>query len=175
MKIYTKNGDGGETSLLNGKKVLKNDPTIELIGSLDELNAYLGQLHTLRNKKIRKMVLDMQADLFSISAELAGGEKAYEYEKKTKEMEETIDILTKGLPELKNFILPGGSKHAAQLHLCRASARKLERQAVGIKSELNSKDVDDLIKYLNRMSDLLFVMARYVNFKLGIKENIWKK
>jgi len=174
MKIYTKNGDDGQTSLLNGKKVPKDNSTIEIIGCLDELNASLGLLHALRSKKIRELVLGLQTDLFSISAVLAGGKTPFNYEEKTLEFEEVIDKLSSEMPVLKNFILPGGAKHAAQLHMCRAAARKLERVVISLKKDLNYQNVADLIKYLNRMSDLLFVMARYVNFKLGIKENIWK-
>ena len=174
MKIYTKNGDGGKTTLLSGKKVPKNNPVIEIVGCLDELNACFGMLHALRNKKIRKLVLDLQADLFLIGAELVGGDKEFNYSEKTKILEEVIDELSQELPALKNFMLPGGSKHAAQLHMCRAAARKLEREAVSLKEKLKYKKMPALIKYLNRISDLLFVMARYVNFKLGIKENIWK-
>ena len=173
MKIYTKTGDNGETVLLNGKKVKKDDPIVEIIGCLDELNASLGLLHTIRNKKIKSVVLDLQRDLFLIGSFIVGEDQAIDYDNKTKKLENFIDDFTNKLPALKNFILPGGSKHAAQLHLSRSFARRLERKIISIQKE--HEQVKDLMKYLNRLSDLLFVMARYVNFKLGIKETIWKK
>lgn len=173
MKIYTKTGDNGETVLLNGEKVGKQSPVVEVIGCFDELNASLGLVHPIRNKKIKGIVLDLQRDLFLMGSSIVGRVEAVNYEEKTKKLEDLIDELSAQLPALKNFILPGGSKYAAHLHLSRSLARRLERRVVSIQKE--HPKVKDLMKYLNRLSDLLFVMARYVNFKLGIKETIWKK
>ena len=173
MKIYTKKGDNGETVLLNGKKVKKDDPIVEVIGCFDELNASLGLIHTVRTKQIKKIILDLQRDLFLMGSSIVGGDHTIDYLEKTRKLEELIDEFSKQMPPLKNFILPGGSKYAAQLHLSRALARRLERRVVSVQKE--HQYIRDLMKYLNRLSDLLFVMARYVNFKLGIKETIWKK
>lgn len=172
MKIYTKIGDNGETLLLNGKKISKNAPIIEVLGCFDELNASLGLLHTLRDKKIKKIILDLQKDLFHMGSNLIVGDSKIDYEVEVKKLEKLIDELNQELPQLKNFILPGGSGHAAQLHFSRSLARRLERRVVSIQKKY--QHVAGLMKYLNRLSDLLFVMARYVNFKLGIKEIIWK-
>jgi len=174
MTVYTKKGDKGKTTV-NNVHLAKNDALLKVLGNLDELNSSLGLLHTIRNKKIRIIILDLQKDLFSIGADLASRKKAFAYEGCTEELERKIDDLSKSLPPLRNFILPGGSKNAAQLQISRSVARRLERSIVSLKKtgKYNELPLLQVVKYTNRLSDLLFVMARYVNFKLGIKEIIW--
>ncbi len=176
MPIYTKQGDKGETNL-NSSTLKKSHPLLDLIGNIDELNSSLGLLHAIRNKKIRALVEDLQNDLFSLGAKLSGAKIDLNYSSRTNDIEHAIDELSLSLPKLSNFIIPGGSKFAAQLQLSRAVARRTERSAVALmeKGVLKDSEGEGLITYLNRLSDLLFVMARYVNFKLGIKDTIWPK
>ena len=151
MKIYTKTGDNGTTSLWGGKRVRKTDKKIELLGSIDELVAWLGVL------KLAKI----QAVLMAINAGLAGYQRQ-DIESKIEDLETDIDRLDKKLPPLANFILPQN-----EIHVARAVCRRTERAAVKIKDTV-------VIKYLNRLSDYLFVLARYDDFKKGKKEIIWK-
>ena len=175
MKIYTRNGDDGYTYLLKNRKIPKDDILMEVIGQFDELNTSLGILHAVRDRKIKKVVLGVQRDLLAIGSLLAGYEDDFLFSENIKIMEELIDTFSKKLPPLKSFILPGGSQHSSQLQKCRSVARRLERSLVSLSRKETYKNlpVKDLVMYTNRLSDLLFVMARYVNFKLGIKEIIW--
>jgi cob(I)alamin adenosyltransferase len=175
MKIYTKNGDQGKTRI-NHQSLEKDALILDVLGHFDELNSSLGLLHTLRNKKIKKIVLQLQDDCLAIGADLARKLDEFAYMEKVEEFEKIIDELSEELPHLKNFILPGGSRHAAQLQISRSIARRLERRLVTLKNsgKYPKKLLKGTIVYVNRLSDLLFVMARYVNFKLGIKEIIFK-
>ena len=176
MVIYTKKGDDGKTTI-NNAPIDKNHLLLEALGNLDELNSSLGMLHAIRNKKVKRIILDLQNDLFEIGTDLAGFNKGFSYDEKTKELESHIDQLSASLPPLKNFIIPGGARHAARLQLSRSVTRRLERSLVALKKSAGKDKLtaSEAIKYVNRLSDLLFVMARYVNFKLGIKEIIWSK
>ncbi len=205
MKIYTKTGDQGETSLLGGKRVSKNCLEIQLIGEVDEMNAALGvaivslrafvviptaveeSLKPKREGSLRssedsvemtKMLVDflqnIQRDLFKIGAELAGLQTPLveKIEKinndRVVEMEKIIDEFWAELPELKNFILPGGSEAGAHLHLARVICRRAERQLVEFGKKISLRP--ELYIYLNRLSDFLFASARWVNFKAGEEE-----
>lgn len=185
LKIYTKTGDKGKTSLYGGKRVSKASLRVETYGTVDELNAAIGVAiaAVLRSKyevlRIKTALSLIQNDLLDIGSALASpNSKNYELriqnlDKRTKEMEELIDELTAKLPELRNFILPGGCKAGSFLHLARTICRRAERRLV----ELGQKEnVDELVlKYVNRLSDLLFTMARFVNHKEEKKETLWKK
>lgn len=151
MKIYTKTGDKGETSLFNGLKVKKSHKIIEALGTIDELNAWMGLLK----------LTDIQKDLMAISAQVAGFKKFKSL--KVERLEKEIDRMQEELPELRNFILPMG-----QIHLARAVCRRAERRIVD-----PARGRDDILKYLNRLSDYLFVLARWENFKKGEKEILW--
>lgn len=178
-KIYTKKGDKGETSLIGGYQVLKNDPRIEAYGSIDELNSAIGiTIAEISNVKypisnIKNELINVQNDLFEIGSVLADPRaiKVQNLDKRIKETEEFIDMLSEELPELKNFILPGGGESGSYLHFVRTVARRVERRVV----ELSRKvDIDSqILVYLNRLSDLFFVMARDLNYKEGVKEIIW--
>lgn len=180
MKIYTRRGDAGLTSLYKSKrKVSKDDQRIISYGTVDELNSSLGHalsFLTPKSKKTKKILLKIQEDLHKIASELAThpkftppflvGKGKVEY------LENIIDEYDTKLPPLTNFIFPGGSKAGSCLHLSRSIARRLEREVV----KLNQKEKlnPNLLKYLNRLSDCLFILARAVNLQEGAKENIWR-
>lgn len=174
MKIYTKNGDKGKSSILNKKNIPKHDIVFELVGTLDELSAHLGILHTSRDKEIKKICLTVQEDLFTIGSVLAGFPDTIDLSERTKWLEEVIDEYDAKNDPLENFILPGGSKYAAHLHIARAVCRRLERKVVLFRDN-NDKLNPELLMYVNRLSDLFFVLARYTNKKLGVKDIIWNK
>ena len=175
-KIYTKKGDKGKTSLFDGKKVLKYNKKVDTYGTIDELNSVIGITRSfVKIKLINNELEKIQNDLFEIGSSLAISKtkKTPQLKERPSDFENLIDYLSSKLPELKNFILPGGGRGGAHLHLCRTVSRRAERKIV----ELSRKEkIDPLILiYLNRLSDLFFVMARFVNFKEKEKEMIWKK
>jgi len=175
-KIYTKTGDQGKTSLFSGKRVLKSDIRVESYGSVDELNSMLGVVcASLAQSEIKKEILTIQKDLFEIGSALANPSllKLPKLKKRVKFFEKKIDELTKSIPLLSNFILPGGSQSGSLLHLARTVCRRVERQIVLL---ANSQRMDkEILIYFNRLSDLLFTYARYVNYKEKQKELIWQK
>jgi cob(I)alamin adenosyltransferase len=183
MKIYTKGGDGGETGLLGGRRLRKSEPRVEAYGDVDELNAHLGSAAALLAQlPLPEELREIQSDLFVLGAHLAtapgspaaGRSDSLEKigEARVKRLEEIIDLRESDLTPLKNFILPGGSPGAAALQVCRAVCRRAERSVVRLS---HSEEVDPrAVVYLNRLSDLLFVLARWVNAREGISEPIWK-
>lgn len=176
VKIYTKTGDLGQTSLYGGKRVSKGNPQVDAYGTIDELNAVLGILITLVSEEsdIKNILTKVQSDLFAIGAHLAGDNISLKFTKKrVAEMEKLIDKLDIILPELKNFILPGGSNKAAFTHFVRTLCRRAERKIVAFKGNSHFPD-ENIIIYLNRFSDLLFDIARTLNFRSNIKEIVWK-
>jgi cob(I)alamin adenosyltransferase len=177
MKIYTKTGDKGKTSLVYGQRVVKNDLRVEAYGTCDETNSMIGlalsHLHkeNFQEKEIfEKVFHKIQTNLFHVGAELAtpkGKEVKWSLaESDVEEMEKQIDMWNEVLPELANFILPGGHTAGAVLHVARTTARRAERCVVSIGDDVNPL----VLAYLNRLSDFLFVAARYVNHQLGFKE-----
>lgn len=172
MAIYTRVGDKGKTSLFEGKRVSKSDPRIEAIGVLDELNSALGLVKNRLNIKNQQLIEKIQTDLFILGSILAGADFKFPSQK-TKYLENKIDNLEKFLPPLRNFVIPGGGETASLLHLSRSIARRAERQAVKLFNEEKVKP--SILKYLNRLSDTLFVLAREANYKEKIKERVWKR
>jgi cob(I)alamin adenosyltransferase len=179
MSIYTKFGDEGKTSLFAGKIISKASLRIDTNGTLDELNSYLGVvLSKNKDKKINKKLTAIQNDIFDICANLANplitNNKLLENHlmNQVAGFEIEIDNLTKGLPVLKNFIFPGGSDVGASFHYARTLARRAERKIV----ELSEKEKigKEILIYMNRLSDLLFTYARFINYKQKQRENIWK-
>jgi len=179
MKIYTKTGDDGNTSLFGGERVHKNNLRITAYGTIDELNAIIGiVISNDINDEIKIELLEIQNTLFVVGAELASPEKVKnDLIKKisiseVEKLEKLIDRFDEKLPALKNFILPGGSKGSASLHFARTICRRAERKLVelDLKENINS----NLLIYLNRLSDLLFVFARYENFVKSTPEIEWK-
>ncbi|MBI3980895.1 cob(I)yrinic acid a,c-diamide adenosyltransferase [Candidatus Microgenomates bacterium] len=174
LKIYTKTGDLGQTSLYGGKRVWKNDLAVEAYGELDELNSLVGLIRIELKQKnsltgFAEVLEKIQKNLFVIGSNLAGYDKQETLP--VKDLEELIDRLEKDLPEIRNFILPGGEKTAGLLHFARSVCRRVERRVVRLAQE---KKLDkDIIIYLNRLSDLFFEMARYINWKKKIKETVW--
>ncbi len=179
MSVYTKFGDKGKTSLYGGKTVSKASLRVNTYGTLDELNSFLGVVSAgLKDKVIQKSIIRIQNDLFEIGATLASLSKNKErkfnlyLEERVMEFEKEIDSLTKKLPNLENFILPSGSKAGASLHYARTLARRSERRVVELseKERINSQ----ILVYLNRLSDLLFMYARQINKKDKKKEILWR-
>lgn len=183
MSIYTKKGDKGKTSLGSGLKVWKNSARVEAYGTVDELNANLGVIRAGLDmvKKgyaayLSKITLQIQDDLFSIGAYLANpanSELLFELSKRTILFEKYIDEMTEKMGEVTNFTIPGGALIASQLHVARTICRRAERKLIGlIRQETVNEEV---VKYINRLSDLLFTMNRYVNYNEKKKEVIWKR
>lgn len=177
VKIYTKTGDEGETGLFGGGRVRKNDPRVRAYGEVDETNAAIGFAASLEPAAFEASLLQtIQRDLFTIGAELSAPDPT-----KLKRgllgapqvgvLEGVIDRLDATLPALKNFILPGGVPKAAAFHLARTISRRAERAVVGLAREHQINPA--IIHYLNRLSDLLFVLARAVNAQAGRSDVTW--
>lgn len=181
MKIYTKTGDAGKTSLIGGTKVFKNNPRIETYGTVDELNSYIGLVSDFSNDDhVKNILKEIQDRLFTIGSELAcDPEKQTKmsipdlYETDVELLEKEIDRMHEELPVMKNFILPGGLPAVSFTHVARCVCRRAERCCVNLKE--NGGKVNDLIiKYLNRLSDYLFTLARYTGMKNEAPEIVWK-
>lgn len=182
MKIYTRRGDGGETDLFGGKRVRKDALRVEAYGCVDELNAALGVVSSeLQDEDLRGYLEVIQASLFDLGAELATP-NAEDVAAKVRtgrriasedidELETWTDRLEEELAPLVNFLLPGGARAAALLHLARTVCRKAERRAVSLAAQEKISPL--LVRYLNRLSDLFFVMARSVNRRAGVSEAQW--
>jgi cob(I)alamin adenosyltransferase len=178
MKIYTKTGDKGLTSLIGGTRVQKSDLRIECYGTVDELNSYIGLIACQDISPIYQEYLKaIQDRLFTVGAYLASDpEKSTMkipdlYESDVKFLEDQMDDMGAQLPELKHFILPGGNTIVSYCHLARCICRRAERLVVQLSAESH---VDEkMTVYLNRLSDYLFVLARKLNLDMGTPENIW--
>ncbi|MBF89442.1 MAG: ATP:cob(I)alamin adenosyltransferase [Candidatus Marinimicrobia bacterium] len=175
-KVYTRKGDDGTTSLGKGERVMKNSFRIIAFGSLDELNSVIGVVLSEKiNEKIISTLNITQQLLFHIGGELSVPSEKLNLlkSKDVNQLEEAIDDLNKDLPPLEDFVLPCGSKASAFLHQARAVCRRSERDLVNLDQE---EGINPLyIQYINRLSDFLFVAARYSNFCDDIKENLWEK
>jgi cob(I)alamin adenosyltransferase len=178
MKIYTRTGDTGETSLFGGKRVVKDDPRVHAYGEVDELNAHLGFARvSATDAEIDAELVRLQRDLFALGAQLAdpGGRvgdrsaKAQLGDDDVARLEQLIDRMEAGLPPLGNFILAGGSACGAALHVARAVCRRAERAIVALDPAVDPV----LLRYVNRLSDLLFVLARTANQRAGASETMW--
>ncbi len=176
MKIYTKTGDQGETGLFDGTRVPKENIRVEAYGTVDELNSLLGLLRCESlEPKTDQGILQIQKDLFELGSDLAtpGGNRTEGFlESRTQEMESWMDEAMKQLPKMKSFILPGGTREAALLHLARTVARRAERLAWAAKRK--EEIPDRILIYLNRLSDLFFVLARWANFRAKVKDIPWE-
>ena len=168
-KIYTRGGDKGVTSLGDGSRVQKSNIRIKAYGDIDEANSSLGICVSFSDKSLKKTLLEIQNHLFDIGADLCFPEKSKKYvtisSDKIDFLENKIDHMNKDLDKLESFILPGGSQISSFLHLSRSHVRRAERSII----ELNNKEKvsTDIIKYVNRLSDFLFVAARFENKKDG--------
>jgi cob(I)alamin adenosyltransferase len=180
QRIYTRTGDRGDTGLFGGGRVAKSHPRVEAYGAVDELNAVLGWTLTVaREPTLLQRLASVQAELFDIGAHLAT--RATEGRPQPKlpplpdaaipRLEQWIDDAEAGLPELRSFILPGGSPGGAALHVARTVCRRAERRVVELAAH---EDVaETIVVYLNRLSDLLFVLARRENAHAGTAEQPW--
>ena len=181
MKIYTRTGDEGQTGLFGGGRVSKTHPRVEAYGDVDELNAALGMARAIElMPRVDEVLVPLQRDLFAIGALLATPdrdkmkkqlEKARIDESRIKELEHAIDDGDRELEPLKSFIVPGGTPKAAALHVARTVCRRAERSVVHLRRD---EDIPQLVViYLNRLSDLLFVLARVANRRAGAGEVTW--
>ncbi len=184
MKIYTKTGDKGKTSLFDGTRVSKNNLRVESYGTIDEVNVILGVVCSFLEKQaysqmFKTHIEEIQNDLFDIGAYLANPSKSTDSSLSEKlanhseKYEGFIDSMTEKMPNLMNFILPGGGQVGAFLHVARATVRRAERVIVA----LSQKEVveGNILVYINRLSDVFFTMSRFANFTDGQKEVIWQK
>ncbi len=179
MKIYTKTGDQGDTSLFGGGRVPKHHARIEAYGTVDETNALLGLVATRCDDTDLKQAIErVQSELFAVGADLATPHHASTShvvrvdEASIHRLESEIDAWSSSLPPLKHFILPGGSEAGATLHVARTVCRRAERALTSL-AEIETVN-DDAQRYLNRLSDWLFTLARVVNLRLGVNETLWQ-
>lgn len=180
MKIYTKKGDKGETQLLGGSVVKKNHYRLECYGTIDELNAFIGNIFDQKiTKNQKKTLLKIQNQLFNIGSCIAfdGNTKDIELpniqEEDIKLLEEEIDSMDKLLPVLKNFILPSGISTVSKCHIARTVCRRAERKLVALTQQIECNPLH--IKYLNRLSDYLFVLARFILMENDVPAVEWEK
>jgi cob(I)alamin adenosyltransferase len=174
-KIYTRTGDDGTTGLAGGERVAKHDLRIEAFGTVDETSSAIALIlaETSVPDRIRAILLDVQNDLFEVGAELSMPEYPGVDAASITALENALDELNADLPPLKEFVLPGGDRAAAACHLARTICRRAERRSF----ELAGRDAvgSELLRYLNRLSDLLFVVARCLAKRDGRSETLWKK
>jgi cob(I)alamin adenosyltransferase len=180
-RIYTRAGDKGKTGLLSGERIDKADPRVEAYGTVDELGTTLGVAKVYASKRIAESISAIQEKLFLINAELATTTESLENDdplqrlqriskQDVHEIEKIADDLSEELPQLTNFVIPGGTEAAAFLHVSRTVCRRAERRIVYLASSHRMNE--EIVRYINRLSDLLFVMARYENFEEGTGDQI---
>ena len=178
MKIYSKKGDKGKTSLIGGKIVDKHNLSVDTYGTIDELNSFIGLLKDyVEDKKIKKVLHNIQLKLFSVGSILASAgdnnfsEKVSIEKKDIEDIESNIDNMNDHLPKLKNFIIPGGHKISSYCHVCRSICRRAERRI----SELNNlyKINPYILSYVNRLSDFFFVLSRFLKHSDNVSESHW--
>lgn len=181
MKIYTKTGDKGETGLFGGQRVSKDHPRICAYGTVDELNSFIGlAIIEVKNQEVKDLLFNIQNKLFTIGSDLATPETEKNSKLKIQradksfidELEKQIDYFSEKLEPLRNFILPGGTKASALLHICRTISRRAEREVVVLKKMDSISDI--ILIYLNRLSDLFFVLSRFENQVSGIPDTKWR-
>jgi cob(I)alamin adenosyltransferase len=176
-RIYTRLGDGGETHLGDMSRVRKTDPRIEAYGTVDELNAHLGVLLAQGGLPAgyAEWLRRVQNDLFDVGADISvpqtdDRDRLRVAPEQTAWLEERCDEVNAGLPKLRSFVLPGGTPAAAQLHVCRTVCRRAERRTIACGEAVNA----ECVRYLNRLSDLLFILSRGANLAEGGAEPLWE-
>lgn len=181
-KIYTRHGDQGMTSLVGGTRLPKSHPRLHAYGTIDELNVCMGILISQlssSDEKIKTILFRIQQELFVAGGLLACDDNTWlsqipqMRESMITQMEQEIDHWTQSLPPLKNFILPGGTPAALSAHLARTVCRRAERWTLSILEELRLPEYELVLKYLNRLSDHLFTLSRWINHKHDVKETLW--
>ena len=182
MPIYSRQGDDGSTHVIGGIKLSKSHPLLEAIGSIDELNVYIGYARLLSSDEgVANLLKEIQSDLMRLSAELASvysptiGRKSRNISSDdVQRLELYIDEYEAKLPSISKLLIPYGSEDSMQLQLARVVCRRAERAVVRLFKECPIGDHKYVIPYLNRLSDLLFILARYLNLKSGFKEEYWE-
>ena len=181
MKIYTKTGDKGRTSLATGKRVSKSDLRLDAYGTADELNSFVGLLRASLNRCEGEWVKEVdlqlgwvQNRLFDVGAILAGADLPFA-EKNVLHLEEWMDMMDAKLPVLKEFVLPGGNEQVSLCHVCRCVSRRLERGVVKWLEDSDEEVDSVVVRYVNRLSDYLFVLSRFVANNLEISLFVWEK
>lgn len=179
MKVYTKTGDKGETSIVGGIRVKKSCRRLDAYGTVDELNSHLGLLASmLPDGEYREIIIRIQRDLFNVCSNLATdqsqtslSDSARLLEGEIRFLEEQVDGIMRQLPERQGFILPGGCQAASQAHVCRTVCRRAERCIVALSEEAIISP--ETLQFVNRLSDYLFVLAKIINFNTGVSEIVW--
>ncbi len=178
MKIYTKTGDKGTTSLLSGRRVNKNNLRIEAYGTIDELNSWVGVIRDHANANYEEELIQIQNELFTIGSQLANDPEKSTFKipdiplTSITRLEKRMDELNEQLPEMRNFILPGGHPLVSYTHIARCVCRRAERRIVDL---MESEDVPEhLLQYINRLSDYFFVISRAFSQEENAKEIPWK-
>jgi cob(I)alamin adenosyltransferase len=179
-RVYTRGGDAGQTSLVGGQRLAKNDLRIEAYGTIDELNSFIGLARDSAQQAgltaLADILLRVQHELFNAGSILATlpedvhPKQARITGAEAEQLEREIDAMNQGLPRLRSFVLPGGCRLNAELHVCRTVCRRAERVCVA----LGEKADPEIVKYLNRLSDALFVWSRWASEKLGAEETLWE-
>jgi cob(I)alamin adenosyltransferase len=178
-KIYTKTGDDGTTGLAGGNRVKKSNLRLDAYGTVDELNAYIGLLRSvICDISVQKLLLEVQNNLFAIGAKLASDGRNIQISKRLdcsetaiENLEKSIDQYEEELPALQNFILPGGSQLVSYCHIARTVCRRAERRVVQLAETAEIEEI--IVRYLNRLSDYLFVLSRKVAKDQDVGENTW--
>ena len=178
-RVYTKRGDSGQTSLVGGQRVAKNDLRIEAYGTVDELNSFIGLARESARElpELDGILRRVQHELFNLGSILATlpedvhPKQARITAAETAQLEREMDRMNEELPALRSFVLPGGSRLNAELHICRTVCRRAERHCVALAA---TADVDEAIVYLNRLSDALFVWSRWASHRMGVAETLWE-
>jgi cob(I)alamin adenosyltransferase len=181
-RVYTKRGDGGETGLVGGQRVPKDDLRIEAYGTIDELNSFIGLAREsaleASLEQLSAILLRVQHELFNAGSILATlPEDLHPRQPRittadAEQLEREIDAMNEGLPALRSFVLPGGNRLNAELHICRTVCRRAERLCVALAREENIDPA--IVAYLNRLSDALFVWSRWASHRLGLPEMLWE-
>ncbi|MES2799993.1 MAG: cob(I)yrinic acid a,c-diamide adenosyltransferase [Bacteroidota bacterium] len=178
MKVYTKKGDEGKTGLIGGTRILKSSLRIEAYGTVDELNSYLGLLRDLQvEENAKTQLLDIQDRLFTLGSHLAADpEKSTMklpeiHESDVENLEKWIDAMEEQLEPMKSFVLPGGHSTVSFCHIARCVCRRAERITVDLAQQTTIDPI--IVKYLNRLSDYLFILSRYLTKQLSAKESPW--
>ncbi len=179
--VYTKTGDKGTTSLVGGTRIIKSDDRLEAYGSIDELNSFIGLLNChIENKEVKDLLIFIQNKLFTIGSILAteNEETALKYGCKINTddiitLENEIDKIDSQLPKMRFFIIPGGNQSCALAHVCRTVCRRAERRIITLNSQ-NPID-DNLMMFINRLSDFLFVLSRKLTLEQNQSESFWNK
>jgi len=174
-KLYTRTGDDGTSGLSGGERIAKNHPRMNAMGSVDELNSVIGLLISklIDDQELINTLTSIQHDLFNIGGEISMPGHSFIKAEKVSDLERLIDFYNESVEPLKDFILPGGSEQASICHMARSIARRSERDVITLHNE---EPVNDTTRqYLNRLSDLLFAMARIINLRLDQADVLWKK